>query len=143
MPKKGVGAPNDAKGLMGPPKFDDARFTFKGGRRIASINSRSPSLLVPTPVCRERVRARDLCAARLSVALHIRNFSEIWSLIRRSKTSVGLSPRGARQLKKVRSLFWRLAGAFQLDGILLSWLEVVVDRERAVVFHRGDWRERH
>jgi uncharacterized protein (DUF2141 family) len=35
-----VGAPNDAKGLMGPPKFDDARFTFKGGRQELTIHLR-------------------------------------------------------------------------------------------------------
>jgi uncharacterized protein (DUF2141 family) len=31
LPKSGVGASNDAKGFMGPPKFDDARFDYHGG----------------------------------------------------------------------------------------------------------------
>ena len=26
MPKEGVGASNDAKGFMGPPKYQDAKF---------------------------------------------------------------------------------------------------------------------
>jgi uncharacterized protein (DUF2141 family) len=29
IPKEGVGASNDAKGRMGPPKWQDARFDFK------------------------------------------------------------------------------------------------------------------
>ena len=45
----------------------------------------------------ERVRVRDICAARLSVAPHIRNLQQLWSLTPRSKTSGGLSPQGARQ----------------------------------------------
>lgn len=32
MPKEGVGASNDAKGHMGPPKFRDAAFQYSGGR---------------------------------------------------------------------------------------------------------------
>jgi hypothetical protein len=45
----------------------------------------------------ERVTVRDICAARLSVAPHILILGEMWSLTRRSKTNVGLSPHGARQ----------------------------------------------
>ena len=29
IPKEGTGASNDAKGKMGPPKYEDARFEFK------------------------------------------------------------------------------------------------------------------
>jgi uncharacterized protein (DUF2141 family) len=32
IPKEGVGASNDAKGHMGPPKFTDASFSFTGDR---------------------------------------------------------------------------------------------------------------
>ena len=32
MPKEGVGASNNAKGHMGPPKFDAAKFQFAGAR---------------------------------------------------------------------------------------------------------------
>jgi uncharacterized protein (DUF2141 family) len=32
MPREGVGASHDAKGHLGPPKFDAAKFTFSGGR---------------------------------------------------------------------------------------------------------------
>ena len=32
IPKEGVGASNDAKGSFGPPKFNDAKFNFPGGR---------------------------------------------------------------------------------------------------------------
>ena len=32
MPKEGVGASNNAKGHMGPPKFDTAKFSFSGCR---------------------------------------------------------------------------------------------------------------
>ena len=32
IPREGVGASNDAKGHMGPPKFDAAAFQFAGGR---------------------------------------------------------------------------------------------------------------
>jgi uncharacterized protein (DUF2141 family) len=32
IPREGVGASNDAKGHMGPPKFDAAAFQFEGGR---------------------------------------------------------------------------------------------------------------
>jgi hypothetical protein len=49
----------------------------------------------------ERVRVRDICAARLSVAPHI-VFRKIWSLTRRAGTHVGLSPQGARQLPPMR-----------------------------------------
>ena len=31
IPKEGYGATRDAKGFMGPPKFKDAAFTYKGG----------------------------------------------------------------------------------------------------------------
>jgi len=31
IPKEGTGASNDARGHMGPPKWQDARFEFKGG----------------------------------------------------------------------------------------------------------------
>ena len=32
IPTEGVGASNNAKGHFGPPKFDDAKFRFEGGR---------------------------------------------------------------------------------------------------------------
>ena len=32
IPREGVGASNDAKGHLGPPKFDAAAFRFSGGR---------------------------------------------------------------------------------------------------------------
>jgi uncharacterized protein (DUF2141 family) len=32
IPREGVGASNDAKGHLGPPKFDAAAFRFVGGR---------------------------------------------------------------------------------------------------------------
>ena len=32
IPKEGVGSSNDAKGRMGPPKFDAAAFQYAGGR---------------------------------------------------------------------------------------------------------------
>jgi uncharacterized protein (DUF2141 family) len=38
MPKEGVGASNDAVGHFGPPKFDDARFTYKGGPQTLTIH---------------------------------------------------------------------------------------------------------
>lgn len=38
MPKEGVGASNDAAGKMGPPKFDDARFSYKGGQQTLTIH---------------------------------------------------------------------------------------------------------
>ena len=38
MPKEGVGASNDATGHFGPPKFDDARFSYKGGRSVLAIH---------------------------------------------------------------------------------------------------------
>lgn len=31
IPKEGLGASNNARGSMGPPKFSDARFEYKGG----------------------------------------------------------------------------------------------------------------
>lgn len=40
MPKEGVGASNDAAGHMGPPKFDDARFKYSGGRAVMTIHTR-------------------------------------------------------------------------------------------------------
>jgi uncharacterized protein (DUF2141 family) len=38
IPKEGVGASNDAKGMMGPPKFDDAAFDYAGGRKDLTIH---------------------------------------------------------------------------------------------------------
>jgi uncharacterized protein (DUF2141 family) len=38
MPKEGVGASNDAAGHFGPPKFDDARFSYKGGPQSLTIH---------------------------------------------------------------------------------------------------------
>jgi len=40
MPKEGVGASNDAAGTLGPPKFDDARFNYKGGAQSLTIHVR-------------------------------------------------------------------------------------------------------
>lgn len=40
MPKEGVGASNDAAGKFGPPKFNDARFTYKGGPSVLTIHIR-------------------------------------------------------------------------------------------------------
>jgi uncharacterized protein (DUF2141 family) len=40
MPKEGVGASNDAAGHFGPPKFDDARFSYLGGRSVLAIHVR-------------------------------------------------------------------------------------------------------
>ena len=40
MPKEGVGASNDAAGKFGPPKFDDARFSYKGGSSVLTIHIR-------------------------------------------------------------------------------------------------------
>ncbi len=40
MPKEGVGASNDAAGSFGPPKFDDARFSYKGGAQSLTIHVR-------------------------------------------------------------------------------------------------------
>lgn len=37
IPKEGVGASNDAKGHMGPPKFDAAAFQYTGGRIALKI----------------------------------------------------------------------------------------------------------
>ena len=38
IPKEGVGASNDAKATMGPPKFDDASFEYGGGRKDLTIH---------------------------------------------------------------------------------------------------------
>jgi uncharacterized protein (DUF2141 family) len=38
MPREGVGASNDAKGHMGPPKFNAASFPFTGGRLDLKIH---------------------------------------------------------------------------------------------------------
>jgi uncharacterized protein (DUF2141 family) len=37
IPREGVGASNDAKGHLGPPKFDAAAFRFSGGRLNLTI----------------------------------------------------------------------------------------------------------
>jgi len=37
IPRKGVGASNNAKGHFGPPKFDAAAFRFSGGRMEIKI----------------------------------------------------------------------------------------------------------
>jgi uncharacterized protein (DUF2141 family) len=38
MPREGVGASNDAKGHMGPPKFGPASFSYKSGRLDLKIH---------------------------------------------------------------------------------------------------------
>jgi uncharacterized protein (DUF2141 family) len=38
MPKEGVGASNDAAGKLEPPKFEDARFSYKGGQQALTIH---------------------------------------------------------------------------------------------------------
>ena len=38
MPREGVGASNDAKGHMGPPKFGAASFHYEGGRLDLKIH---------------------------------------------------------------------------------------------------------
>jgi len=38
IPKEGVGASNDAKGSFGPPKFVDARFSYRGGPQELTIH---------------------------------------------------------------------------------------------------------
>lgn len=38
IPREGVGASNDAKGHLGPPKFDAASFHFLGGRLELKIS---------------------------------------------------------------------------------------------------------
>ena len=38
MPREGVGASNDAKGHMGPPKFSAASFQYAGGRLDLKIH---------------------------------------------------------------------------------------------------------
>lgn len=40
MPKEGVGVSNNAKGRMGPPDYDDARFDFSGASKTLSIQLR-------------------------------------------------------------------------------------------------------
>ena len=35
MPKEGYGTSNDAKGFMGPPKYDDAKFILTSNKTIA------------------------------------------------------------------------------------------------------------
>ena len=37
IPKEGVGASNNAKGRIGPPKFSDARFAYAGGQMTITI----------------------------------------------------------------------------------------------------------
>ena len=37
IPREGVGASNDARGHLGPPKFDAAAFHFSGGRMNLTI----------------------------------------------------------------------------------------------------------
>jgi len=37
MPKEGVGASNDAKGHMGPPKFEAAAFKYSGGELVLKV----------------------------------------------------------------------------------------------------------
>ena len=38
IPKEGVGASNDATGKVGPPKFNEARFAYKGGKQTLTIH---------------------------------------------------------------------------------------------------------
>ncbi len=38
IPKEGVGASNDAKGHLGPPKYKDAKFMFDGTSKTISIH---------------------------------------------------------------------------------------------------------
>jgi uncharacterized protein (DUF2141 family) len=38
IPKEGVGASNDAAEKLGTPKFDDARFAYKGGQQTLTIH---------------------------------------------------------------------------------------------------------
>jgi uncharacterized protein (DUF2141 family) len=38
MPREGVGASNDAKGHMGPPKFNAASFPYAAGRLDLKIH---------------------------------------------------------------------------------------------------------
>ncbi len=38
MPKEGIGASNDAKGFMGPPKFEDAKFPMDKPEKKIKIN---------------------------------------------------------------------------------------------------------
>ena len=40
IPKEGFGATRDAKGIMGPPKFKDAAFTYKGGGLTLQIRAK-------------------------------------------------------------------------------------------------------
>ena len=38
IPKEGTGASNDARGSMGPPKFEDATFEYAGGRKDLTVH---------------------------------------------------------------------------------------------------------
>lgn len=38
MPKEGIGTSNNTKGNFGPPKFDDAKFSFNGTSKKITIN---------------------------------------------------------------------------------------------------------
>lgn len=38
MPKEGIGTSNNAKGNFGPPKFEDAKFSFNGTNKKITIN---------------------------------------------------------------------------------------------------------
>jgi len=40
LPKEGYGASRDARGIMGPPKFKDAAFTFTGGELKMQIRAK-------------------------------------------------------------------------------------------------------
>jgi uncharacterized protein (DUF2141 family) len=39
MPKEGYGASNNARGSMGPPKFADARFIYRGGALTLKVTT--------------------------------------------------------------------------------------------------------
>ncbi len=39
MPKEGYGASNNARGSMGPPRFNDAKFAYKGGTVALRLNT--------------------------------------------------------------------------------------------------------
>jgi len=38
IPKEGVGASNDAKGHLGPPRYQDAKFIFNGSKQTIHID---------------------------------------------------------------------------------------------------------
>jgi uncharacterized protein (DUF2141 family) len=38
IPKEGIGVSNNAKGSFGPPKFDDAKFVFKGPEQTIRVS---------------------------------------------------------------------------------------------------------